>query len=424
MERMHSTKPFQKHTRTWFLQPHSAAPAAISFTKPEAVKPGLEMLKQMLGSWESPDCPHCGWAGPWAVLQSLIKGATWGTGSPCVQCTGPPASPWLTTKGFSQPHGAWHPTFSRCRPLGICNAALQERNHCKPLSCRRILTQFILFKMGFSKLSSCSNTKWSPQSFCAKTTWENKMPSLLRAAVEAWNNHRSERSETNRKRAARLVGVQNASGQHSQAYGVIFGWSCAEAGVGLKDHYETLRFYEGWVPFWKDVSLELLLTMHMASACSYWHFLPLQWNECCCHQPAHKCMQPCRTSEAPAPHRALAAAGFSRALARSPPLLLGNGSSMEWLVLFFPFSLTAATLPNLLSSKSLSCLHMKNELAPKFFLLKNLELTKWHQIPIAKNMKSRHIPVFGSYPSWQDTYLSPMSSHLAAICSSVMPACC
>lgn len=50
----------EAHTHTRFLQPHSAAPAAVSFMKPEAVKPGLEMLKQMLGSSEPPDRPHCG----------------------------------------------------------------------------------------------------------------------------------------------------------------------------------------------------------------------------------------------------------------------------------------------------------------------------------------------------------------------------
>lgn len=150
--------------------------------------------------------------------------------------------------------------------------------------------------------------------------------------------------------------------------------------------------------------------MHMASACSYWHFLPLQWNECCHHQPAHKHTQPCRPPRLPAAHRALAAAGFNGALARSPLLLLGNGSSMEWLVLFFPFSLTGATLPTLLSSKSLSRLHMKNELAPKTFLLKDLKLTQWYQILIFKNMKSRHIPILGSHPGWQDTYTYVLSS--------------
>jgi len=38
----------------------------------------------------------------------------------------------------------------------------------------------------------------------------------------------------------KLAGVQEASGQHSQTYGMMLAWSCLEPGVGLDDPYESL----------------------------------------------------------------------------------------------------------------------------------------------------------------------------------------
>ena len=49
--------------------------------------------------------------------------------------------------------------------------------------------------------------------------------------------------------------IQEAFGQHSQAFGLILGWSCMEPGVGLHDPcgflatQDILRFYESQVVF-------------------------------------------------------------------------------------------------------------------------------------------------------------------------------
>lgn len=81
---------------------------------------------------------------------------------------GPSTSPWLTTKGFSQPCRARHPS---CRGYGLprmCNVVPQERNRRKSLSRRRISAQCFLFRTGFCDLSSCPSAWWSPQLFHGK----------------------------------------------------------------------------------------------------------------------------------------------------------------------------------------------------------------------------------------------------------------